>query len=626
MISKKLLTRSNLVYVVAVSWALFQLYALIFLIDILLLRIVHVTFALILAYLIKPLRKPFDKIIDPILIVLAIITCSYYASIIDLIAERIPYVTPLTTYDLIFGSLLIALTVEAVRRTAGKILALFITVFILYWLFGPLLPGIIHHDLSPRLIFEQISLSTAGILGFLTYISSTFVYLFILFSALLYGTGVGRFYIDLALASVGRTRGGGAKAAIIASSLFGTISGASVSNVLATGTFTIPLMKKLGYKPALAGAVEAIASTGGQLMPPIMGAAAFIIAEVLGVDYLYVCIAAAVPAILYYIALFVTVDLIAQKDGLVGVKLSSFGWKSIVKNSYLLIPLIVLIYRLVAIKAPLRAILDSIMVTIALIIIKTVIIERKPRNLKLIFDSLRDGSVNATTVACILAGIGIVVGVITMTGLGLKITSGIIYASQGNIALILILTMATCLLLGMGMPTTAAYILTASIAAPLLIGLGFSKLAVHLFIFYFAILSAITPPVAVAAYAASALAGSNIYETGLLAFKLGLAAYIIPYIFLTYNDLIHPSIQTIVYFTLTLLALTSLSIAVTGYLKGKLSVPWRIAFVALTPIILMPQPMLSIAGTIIFAVLVVSRMFKFKQLRCSPTYSSKKLP
>ncbi|RLG75859.1 MAG: hypothetical protein DRO23_02730 [Thermoprotei archaeon] len=612
MISKKLLTRSNLVYVVAVSWALFQLYALIFLIDILLLRIVHVTFALILAYLIKPLRKPFDKIIDPILIVLAIITCSYYASIIDLIAERIPYVTPLTTYDLIFGSLLIALTVEAVRRTAGKILALFITVFILYWLFGPLLPGIIHHDLSPRLIFEQISLSTAGILGFLTYISSTFVYLFILFSALLYGTGIGRFYIDLALASVGRTRGGGAKAAIIASSLFGTISGASVSNVLATGTFTIPLMKKLGYKPALAGAVEAIASTGGQLMPPIMGAAAFIIAEVLGVDYLYVCFAAAVPAILYYIALFVTVDLIAQKDGLAGVKLGSFGWRSIVKSSYLLIPLIVLIYRLVAIKAPLRAILDSIMVTIALIVIKTLIIERKPRNLKLIFDSLRDGSVNATTVACILAGIGIVVGVITMTGLGLKITSGIIYASQGNIALILILTMATCLLLGMGMPTTAAYILTASIAAPLLIGLGFSKLAVHLFIFYFAILSAITPPVAVAAYAASALAGSNIYETGLLAFKLGLAAYIIPYIFLTYNDLIHPSIQTIVYFTLTLLALTSLSIAVTGYLKGKLSVPWRIAFVALTPIILMPQPMLSIAGTIIFAVLVVSRMFKFK--------------
>ncbi len=626
MVSKKLLTRSNLVYVVAVSWALFQLYALIFLIDILLLRIVHVTFALILAYLIKPLRKPFDRIIDPILIVLAIITCGYYASIIDLIAERIPYVTPLTTYDLIFGSLLIALTVEAVRRAAGKILALFITVFILYWLFGPLLPGIIHHDLSPRLIFEQISLSTAGILGFLTYISSTFVYLFILFSALLYGTGIGRFYIDLALASVGKTRGGGAKAAIIASSLFGTISGASVSNVLATGTFTIPLMKKLGYKPALAGAVEAIASTGGQLMPPIMGAAAFIIAEILGVDYLYVCIAAAVPAILYYIALFVTVDLIAQKDGLVGVKLSSFGWRSIVKNSYLLIPLIVLIYRLVAIKAPLRAILDSIMVTIALIVIKTLIIERKPRNLKLIFDSLRDGSVNATTVACILAGIGIVVGVITMTGLGLKITSGIIYASQGNLALILILTMGTCLLLGMGMPTTAAYILTASIAAPLLIGLGFSKLAVHLFIFYFAILSAITPPVAVAAYAASALAGSNIYETGLLAFKLGLAAYIIPYIFLTYNDLIHPSIQTIVYFTLTLLALTSLSIAVTGYLKGKLSAPWRIAFIALTPIILMPQPMLSIAGTIIFAVLVVSRIFKFKQLRRSPTYSSKKPP
>ena len=290
MILKKLASRRNLAYAVAVLWALFQLYALIFLIDILLLRIVHVTFALILAYLVKPLRKPYDKIIDPTLVVLAIITCGYYVSIVDLIAERIPYVTPLTVYDIVFGSLLIILTIEAVRRVAGKILSLFITAFILYWLLGPLMPGILRHDVSPRLIFEQISLSTAGILGFLTYISSTFVYLFILFSALLYGTGVGKFYIDLALASVGRTRGGGAKAAIVASSLFGTISGASVSNVLATGTFTIPLMKRLGYKPALAGAVEAIASTGGQLMPPIMGAAAFIIAEILGVDYLYVCI------------------------------------------------------------------------------------------------------------------------------------------------------------------------------------------------------------------------------------------------------------------------------------------------------------------------------------------------
>ena len=610
---RSMLTRNNLVYIVAVSWAIFQLYALIFLVDILLLRVIHVFFALILAYLLKPLRKPFDKIIDPILIVLAIITCGYYVTIVDLIAERIPYVTPLTVYDMVFGSLLIVLTVEAVRRVAGKILASFITVFILYWLFGSSMPGVLRHDLSSRLIFEQISLSTAGILGFLTYISSTFVYLFILFSALLYGTGVGKFYIDLALASVGRTRGGGAKAAIIASSLFGTISGASVSNVLATGTFTIPLMKKLGYKPALAGAVEAIASTGGQLMPPIMGAAAFIIAEVLGVDYLYVCIAAAVPAILYYAALFVTVDLIAQKEGLVGVKLSHFGWKSVVKNSYLLIPLIVLIYRLVTIKAPLRAILDSIMVTFALIVIKTLIIERKPRNLKLILDSLRDGSVNATSVACILSGIGIVIGVITMTGLGLKITSGIIYASQGNVVLILLLTMVTCLLLGMGMPTTAAYILTASIAAPLLIGLGFDKLAAHLFIFYFAILSAVTPPVAVAAYAASALAGSSIYETGSLAFKLGLAAYIIPYIFLTYNDLIHPSIQTIIHFALTLLALASLSIAVTGYLKGKLNVLWRTIFAILTLIMLTPQPILNIAGIVVFTILIIGRTFGVRE-------------
>ena len=607
---RSLLTRDNLTYATAVSWALFQLYALTFLIDILVLRIIHLTFALILAYLTRPLRRPLDKIVDPILIILSIATCAYYISIVDLVAERVPYVVPLTVYDLIFGSLLIILTVEAVRRVAGKVLTIFITVFILYWLFGPLLPGIMGHNVSPRLIFEQISLSTAGILGFLLYISSTFVFLFILFSALLYGTGIGKFYIDLALATVGRTRGGGAKAAIIASSLFGTISGASVSNVLATGTFTIPLMKRLGYKPAFAGAVEAIASTGGQLMPPIMGAAAFIIAEVLGIDYLDVCIAAAIPAILYYTTLFITIDLIAQRDRLIGVKLGHLDWKSIAKNTYLLIPIIVLIYRLIAIRSPLRAVLDAIMVTIALTIVKVIVIERKPKNLKLILKSLRDGSINATVVACILAGIGIVIGVITMTGLGLKITSGIIYASQGNIALILVLTMMTCLLLGMGMPTTAAYILTASIAAPVLIGIGFSKLAVHLFIFYFAILSAITPPVAVAAYAASALAGSSINETGLTAFKLGLAAYIIPYIFIVYNDLINPSMHTLIHFTLTLISLTSLSIAVTGYLQGRLNIPWRVLFVIVAAIILIPQPLLSMIGFITFIILILGRIIR----------------
>jgi len=607
---KGLVSRKSLAYIVAVSWAFFQLYAYLSLIDIMSLIVVHITFALILTYLVKPLRKPFDKVVDPILIAITLITCGYYISIIGLMTERIPYITPLTTNDLVFGSLLIVLVLEAVRRQAGNVLTLFIIVFILYWLFGSSLPGVLRHTVSPRLIFEQISLSTAGVFGTLAYISSTYVYAFILFSALLYGTGIGKFYIDLALASVGRSRGGGAKTAIIASMLFGTITGASVADVLATGTFTIPLMKNLGYPPVFAGAVAAIAGTGAQITPPILGSAAFIIAEVLGIGYLRVCVAAIVPAIVFYATLFIITDLIAQRDKLLGVKIG-IGWKDVARNSYLLIPLIILIYRL-AVVTPLMAAVDSIMVTLILITLKTLIIERKPRNLKIIFDSLGNGSIEASNIASILAGIGIVVGVFSMTGLGLKITSGIMQLSQGNTALILVLTMLICLLLGMGMPTTAAYILTTAVAAPLLIERGFDKLAVHMFVFYYACLSAVTPPVAVAVYAADALAGSGLFETGFMAFKLGLAGYILPYLFLLYGDLIYPSFTTIPRLALVLTAVMAISIAIVGYFKEKLNLLWRACFMASAIPLLLPHWVFNIIGVIAFALLVLTISIKGK--------------
>jgi len=434
-----------------------------------------------------------------------------------------------------------------------------------------------------------------GILGFLLYISATYVFMFILFSSVLYGTGIGTVYINVALKMVGMTRGGAAKAAVIASSLFGTISGASVSNVLATGTFTIPMMKKAGYRPSFAAAVEAIASTGGQLVPPIMGAAAFIMAEVLNVNYLYIIIAAMIPAFLYYASIFITIDLIAQRDNLRGLRVE-IPWKEIFKNLYLFSPLAVLIYRLITTMSPLGAVIDSLLFTFVLLFFKILVVDRRPRDLKLILDSFSDAAKNATVVACILGGVGMVVGIIGLTGLGQKLTSAIISLSQGNIIALTVLTMVLAILLGMGMPTTAAYVLTASIAAPILIHMGFDKIATHLFVFYFAMLSAVTPPVAVASYAAASLAGSKIEETGFTAFKLAVVAYTIPFLMLMYGELTHPSPFSLITIFFAILGFLSLPIAVVGYYGTKVNIFYRAIFVIITVLLLQPLFILKIFG------------------------------
>ena len=605
----KYVTRENWIYFLSSIWVFLQLYVLVILKDDFTLKIIHITFALILAFLIKPL----NRFVDSILIVFAIGTGIYYMIKEEYILERIPLLTPVSPVDVFFGSLLIILTVESVRRVAGKVLTIFMSLFVVYWLIGPLIPGVMHHGVSLQLIFEQIALSPDGILGFLLYISATYVFMFILFSSILYGTGIGSVYINVALRAVGARRGGAAKAAIIASSLFGTISGASVSNVLATGTFTIPMMKKAGYKPSFAAAVEAIASTGGQLVPPIMGAAAFIMAEVLNVNYLYIITAAVIPAFLYYASIFITVDLIAQRDGLKGFEVE-ISWRNILKNSYLFLPLVVLIYRLVTTFSPLGAVIDSLIFTFVLIFFKILVIDKKPKDIKLILDSFSDAAKNATVVACILAGVGMVVGIIGLTGLGQKLTSVIINISQGNIAVLTVLTMILAILLGMGMPTTAAYVLTASIAAPILIHTGFDKIATHLFVFYFAMLSAVTPPVAVASYAAASLAGSKIEETGFTAFKLAIVSYVIPFLMLVYRELTHPSINSLLTVFFTLFGFVSLSIAVVGYFRKKLSVGYRILFVFLAILLLQQELLFRFLGLVILmpTLLYISRKISYK--------------
>uniref|UniRef100_UPI000740495D TRAP transporter permease n=1 Tax=Shouchella shacheensis TaxID=1649580 RepID=UPI000740495D len=369
---------------------------------------------------------------------------------------------------------------------------------------------------------EKHSLFSAGV-------SATFIFLFILFGKFLEVSGAGQFFINLAVAAMGKYRGGPAKTAIVGSSILGTISGSAVANTVTTGAFTIPLMKRTGYKNHFSGAVEAVASTGGQIVPPIMGAAAFIIASYLGMPYIDVVVAAIIPAVLYYLCLYVQVDLRAKRNHLHGLPKSELPvlW-TVLKNGFLFfIPLFIIIFMLVSGFSPMRAGLFAIVAVIVVAMVKAST-RLSPKQLIKALDLGARASLE-TAVAC--AAAGVIIGIISLSGIGLTFSSMIIQFAGGSLLLTLFLTMVTSIVLGMGLPTVAAYIVQVPLTIPALIELGVAPLAAHLFIFYFAIISAITPPVALAAFAAAGIAGSEPMKTGLTALRLGIAAFIVPYMF-----------------------------------------------------------------------------------------------
>ncbi|MCB1995675.1 MAG: TRAP transporter permease [Rhodoferax sp.] len=486
----------------------------------------HLAFALVLAFLVMPglngrAERPgwFGWAL-----VLAAAACALYPSAnLEYIRNRMYYVDDPVVLDYVFGGGLMLLLIEATRRATGWALPATAIVFAAY--------GLTLGGQSPGIMLDQLYLTTEGIFGIPLYVSATYVMLFILFGAFVERSGAGQLFMDFALALAGHTSGGPAKVAVITSSLFGTVSGSAVANVMTTGTFTIPLMKRSGYRPAFAGAVEAVASTGGQLMPPIMGAAAFVMAEFLGVSYLKVAAFALLPAVLYYLAVFMAVHFEARRIGLKGLPKADLPrlTQVLTERGHLFLPLAIIIGVLLSGRSAAFAALVG-----TLSVIPTTWLRASTRHTftpKVVLEALESGARNTIVVALACACAGIVIGTITLTGLGLSFTGVVLALSQNSLILALLLTMLAGILLGMGLPTTPAYIVQVALLVPALVKLGVMVEAAHLFVLYFAVLSAITPPVAMAVYAANGLSGAGLMDSSWAAVKLGLTGYIIPFMF-----------------------------------------------------------------------------------------------
>ena len=484
---------------------------------------VHLAFTLCLVFLLYPASSKHSKtsgipFYDFILGAVGVASAMYLVVFFNELTTRagLP-----TQTDLIMGFLLIVTLLEATRRISNPVLPCLAVAALLYCYFGRSLPEMIaHRGFSVQRIVNHMYLGTEGIFGTPLEVSSTFVFMFILFGSVLEKTGLGKFIIDLSMALAGWSTGGPAKVAVVSSGLMGTVSGSSVANVCTTGMFTIPLMKSVGYEPHFAGAVEAVASTGGQIMPPVMGAGAFIMAQFLGVPYLEVALAAVVPALLYYFAVMVQVHFEATRLGLKGIPWTQLPplWPLLKSKGFLLIPLIAIIYFLIAGYTPLRAAFNGILVSFALSWLNKETRLTPTR----ILEAFQSGARGAIGVACACATVGMVVGMGTLTGLALRIANAIVTLAGGSKILTLFYTMLASIVLGTGLPTTANFIVTSTMAAPALFKLGVPAKAAYMFVFYFGIAADLTPPVALAAYAGSGIAGSDPMKTGITAFKLAL--------------------------------------------------------------------------------------------------------
>ena len=451
-----------------------------------------------------------------------------------------------TTMDIVFSLLCLFAVIEMTRRLIGWTLPIIAGIFMLYAVFGASLPGVLGHRGYSINRVLSILLSTEGFFGAAMSAAANYIVLFVTFAAFLTTSGVGEFFTRFATAIAGRYRGGPAKVAIVSSALMGTVSGSAMGNVVATGSFTIPLMKKTGYSGEFSGAVEAAASTGGQIMPPVMGAVAFVLAEYAGVTYKTVMTAAVIPAIIYFLAVFFMVDFRAVKLKLTGVSKDELPnvWKELSAGGYLLIPLllfilIITVFKKSIIMGALAAIVLAIALSwIAPLFIKAESVKAGRVDLKKAGNALSAGSIGSMDAVAACGTAGIVVGVMSLTGLAQRLGSAVMELTRGNLPLTLVAVMVFCLVLGMGMPTVPAYILAASVGTPTLIKMGVDPFVSHMFCMYFATISTITPPVALAGYAAAGIAGASPSKTSWEAMKLGLSAYIVPFVFVYNQELL----------------------------------------------------------------------------------------
>ncbi|HHY71883.1 MAG TPA: TRAP transporter permease [Bacillus bacterium] len=610
----------------AISFSLFQLYTAIFgNLASQLQRSVHLTFALGLIFLLYPISKKAKKnrlpFYDAILAIVSIYVGLYWTiEYEDLINRAGMYIGR----DFLVGALAILLVLEASRRVVGLPITIIAIAFLLYALYGNYMPAFLEHrGVSIERLISHMYYTLDGILGTPLSVSATFIFLFLLFGAFLEKSGVGQYFNDLALLIAGRAVGGPAKVAVFSSALQGTISGSSVANVVTSGSFTIPMMKKTGYRKEFAGAVEAAASTGGQLMPPIMGAAAFLIAEFTGIPYWDIAKAAAVPALLYFAGIWIMVHLEAKRTGLRGLTKEELpNKKEVLAKLYLLLPIVVIITLMSTGFSPVR----SALLGIVSVIVVAAFHKDTRMSIKDIFHALENGARTALGVAAATAAAGIIVGVVTLTGLGLKFANGLIDLSGGILILTLIFTMLASLILGMGSPTTANYIITSTMAAPAIILLLSDPttseipttvlLSAHMFAFYFGIIADITPPVALAAFAATGISGGNPIRTGFEASRLAIAAFLIPYIFVFSPSLFLMDttfINAITVIATSLIGMTGMGSGFMGYLVTKMNFLERILGIVGGLLLIYPGGFTDLIGLGLLVVLLASQLLKSKK-------------
>lgn len=609
----------NFAWVLALAMAFFQIYTGGFgLLTAMLQRSIHLYFAMVLILLYYPLTKGgrVGRVVNYFLISLTLLVAAYMISFAtpEQLAARALVGSSLG--DIIVGSTLVLLVFEVTRRICGLPMTIIGLSFIGYAFAGPYLPSLLaHRGYSFIQVVEQVVYTHEGLWGTPLAVSSSFVILFVIFGAVLEKSGGGKFFIDLAFAATGRSRSGPALSAVVSSAFMGTINGVAAANVVTTGAFTIPLMKQVGYKPHVAGAVEAAASTGGQILPPVMGAAAFIMAEMMGVSYSEVALAAIIPALLYFISVGLMVHFEAVRLGLKGLSKENLPIvKDVMRDGWLfLFPIGLLIYLLVIVAySPTK----SALFATGLMLLIGVLRKKDRMCLTDVLDSLVLGVKNSLVVAAACATAGVVIGVVVITGLGLRFSNLIVTLSGGHLFLALILTAITCIILGMGLPTSAAYIITATLGVPALVNLGLEPMAAHLFVLYFAVVSVITPPVAIAGYAASAVAQSDPMRTSITATRFGIVAYVVPFMF-AYGPaliLIGSPLKIIIAAVTSLAGVAMIAFGIQGWMLTKAGVVERVAFLAAALLLINTQIMTDAIG-ISFAALAIILQLRKRHLK-----------
>ena len=580
-------------------------------------RAVHVFFGAALGFALFAARASAATatrvpVYDWVLITASVVLPFHYMLDADGIEVR-SFMGPNTT-DLWVAGIGILLVLEFARRTAGLVMPVIVLVFIAYCFVGPYLPGILYHR---GIAFDQALVelfNNNGVLGTIVQVSASFIIMFVVFATFLQKSKAGDYFNDLALALVGRLRGGPAKVTVLSGIMFGAVSGSAVANVVASGAFTIPMMRRVGYDRATAGAIEATSSTGGQITPPVMGAGAFIMAEVLGIPYAEIALAGLIPALLFYWANYTHCDLNARKLGIQGLPRSELPrWVTLLRTAYMAAPLVLLIVMLVVGYSPFRAAAWGIVATLV-IMLGTGLVHRMTvlrqglagsaigaaiETGRETYDALHGSMKEVMQLIAVCAAAGVVAGVIGVTGVGGRFATMLLDIAGASTMLAMVFAMVVAIVLGMGVPTTAAYAIAAAVVAPGLIRMGIQPLVAHMFIFYFAILSAITPPVALASFAAASMARADMWRTSVIALKLGLATFIVPYMFWLSPSLLAQGtlLEILPAFVTALGGVWLLACATEGWMQnGPLPLVLRLAAGACGLLMMIPEATTDLAG------------------------------